>query len=125
MPRKKSIQPDPLYSKEYEEFVIEVRDRAHWTIGRGELANYEAREFRMSFLRDLLDGRTPHKRKDSADLMGLLEAPRQVAALARLISLWDGGTLSERTYRRHAEEIRNDWESLKKAGANPRADRYD
>jgi hypothetical protein len=117
MPRRKTIQPDPLQLIVTDELIIEIRDWARRAIGRGEIEKYQSIDFQMRFLDWLIDQTVQVGFRNRVQLIDLLEGPRKVAALARQISVWDGGHYSDQTYRRHAIKVRQHWSAFRQAGA--------
>ncbi len=90
---------------------IELHVRKTWGRGRGELQVYDHNELRAQFLLFVLtqlEGRS----ETSREFWRLLEQDRKDSALAKKMSIWEGGTLADSTLRVYAREIREEWASF-------------
>lgn len=115
MPRKKTIQPEPLETIVCDDFIIEIRDRATRLIGRGEVNKFEAQEVVFEILDIVVDfylSADPRKREKA---IAWLEGDRTGGELNRHLQRQEQFHLDERTFYRHIQRAREEWQTLKAA----------
>ena len=114
MPRKPTVQPDPLQVIVTKDLVIEIRDKETREIGRGKDKEFESTELNFQVLLGLADMLLSNNIKERKEALEYLEAPRAVSKLARYLQLC-GYEQSDRALRRHASEIRRKWRNYRDA----------
>jgi hypothetical protein len=111
MPRKPTIQPEPLESFTLDDgTVVEIRDHQTREIGRGSEKKWNAEELDWQVLHGLTDDLQSGNQSRVSRAQAALESNH---ALERY--LHDGGyELNERTGRRHGKSIRAKYAQLMK-----------
>lgn len=111
MPRKPTIQPEPLESFTLDDgTVVEIRDHETREIGRGADKKWNAEELDWQVLHGLTDD------LQSGDPSRILRATTALSsnhAIERYLHAGDYG-LNERTGRRHGKTIRAKYDQLMK-----------
>lgn len=114
MPRKKTVQPEPLETFEVDNVTVEIRDYATREIGRGLDRKFVAEDLIFQVLIGLVDD------EQSGDPKRIERAATALAsthAMAR--HLLDGGyEMDERTARRHGKKIISEYHRSKLIQAN-------
>jgi hypothetical protein len=114
MPRKPTVQPDPLQVIVTKDLVIEIRDKETREIGRGKDKEFESTELNFQVLLGLADMLLSNNIKERKEALEYLEAPRAVSKLARYLELC-GYEQSDRAMRQHACDIRREWRVCRNA----------
>lgn len=115
MPRKKTVQREPLRSEVYDDFIIEIRDRETQLIGRGEANKFEAQEVVFQILHIVMDFYLSEDPKKKKKAIAWLEGDRTGGEFNRMLQLRSEFTLDERTFFRHIKQARQEWRTIKAA----------
>ena len=123
MPRKKTIQPEPLETSELEDgTIVEIRDHETREKGPGKDKQWKARNQIDSILTGLLDMIQGSDNEQTEKAIEVLESPKGTPAFIRLLQQW-GYEESDRTLRKYAKQCRKEWKVLsnacREAGINP------
>jgi hypothetical protein len=118
MPRKKTIQPQPLETIHLDEgIVIEIRDVATREIGRGKDKEFHAKEFQINILTKIVDKILIAPPIKARIFLDMLEGERTASELSRHMQL-DGAIQEERSLWEHAKGIQKEWQILMSALEN-------
>jgi len=116
MPRKKTIQPEPLETIVCDDFIIEIRDRKTQLIGRGKANHFEGQETVFKILDIAMDHYLSNDPKKKDEAIAWLESDRTGGEVNRDLQLRaELGFLDERTFYRHIKRARREWQTLKAA----------
>ena len=110
MPRRKTIQPEPLLAFELDGQAFEIRDKNTWGIGRGQNKKFLSRETNSQILNGLIDDLQSCNKKREKRAMKALSSQ---SALDRYITE-AGYEMDERTGRRHGKCIIKEYQLLMK-----------
>jgi len=111
MPRKKTIQPEPLETIVFEDFIIEIRDHHTRLIARGSDKQWKVDSLVDGILAGLIDVIQKGNETQVRQVREMLENPRGIPKFIKQLQL-DGYTESERTLRKYAEKARARWQTL-------------
>ena len=114
MPRKPTVQPEPIEVILTDDFVIEIRDKDTREIGRGKNKAFESSELHFQVLHGLVDMLLSEGKSKRIEALEYLEGHRVISKLARYLQLC-GYEQSDRALRRHASEIRRKWRNYRDA----------
>ena len=118
MPRKKTIQPQPIETIRLDEGItIEIRDAATREIGRGKDKEFYAKEFQVNILDKISDKILTLSPSKAKILLDMLEGKRTASELSRQMQL-DGADQEERSLWEHAKGIQKEWKILMSALEN-------
>jgi len=118
MPRKKTIQPQPLETIHLDEgIVIEIRDAATREIGRGKDKEFNAKEFQINELGKIVDEILTAAPNTAKNILDKLEGERTASELSRRLQL-SGTIQEERSLWGHAKGIQKEWRILMSALEN-------
>jgi len=115
MPRKKTIQPEPLETIVCDDFIIEIRDRETQLIGRGKANHFEGQEIVFKILDIAMDHYLSNDPKKKAQAIAWLEGDRTGGEFNRHLQQQAVFDLDERTFWRHIKRARREWQTLKAA----------
>jgi hypothetical protein len=118
MPRKKTIQPQPLETIYLDEgIVVEIRDAATREIGRGKDKEFHAKEFQINELGKIVDKILTAPPNIAKNFLDKLEGERTASELSRHLQL-TGAIQEERSLWEHAKGIQKEWQILMSALEN-------
>lgn len=120
MPRKKTVQPEPLETIVCDDFIIEIRDRETQLIGRGMANHFEGKETVFKILDIVMDYYLSNDPKKRDKAIAWLEGERTGGEFKTFLQLrpelnLDERILDERTFWRHIKRARHEWQTLKAA----------
>jgi len=115
MPRKKTVQPEPLETIVCEDFIIEIRDRETQLIGRGKANHFEGQEIVFKILDIVMDYYLSNDPKKKNKAIAWLENDRTGGDFNRHLQQQAEFDLDERTFWRHIKRARREWQTLKAA----------
>ncbi len=123
MPRKKTIQPEPLKTSELEDgTIVEIRDHETREIGRGLDKRWKAENLVDGIFLHLVDMIQGHDSQKTRQAIEVLESPKGIPAFIRLLLEWEYEE-SDRTLRKYAKACRAKWLTLcnacREAGKDP------
>tara|TARA_E500000178_G_scaffold287291_1_gene289438 strand:- start:203 stop:586 length:384 start_codon:yes stop_codon:yes gene_type:complete len=123
MPRKKTIQPEPLKTFELEDgTIVEIRDHETREIGRGLDKQWKAENLVDGILEQLVNMIQGPDAGQTKKAIEVLESPKGVPVFIRLLQMW-GYEESDRTLRKYATACRAKWLTLcnacREAGKDP------
>lgn len=123
MPRKKTIQPEPLKTSELEDgTIVEIRDHETRERGPGLDKRWKAENLVDGILTHLVDMIQGADAEEAKKAIKLLESPKGIPAFIRLLQMW-GYEESDRTLRKYANACRAKWLTLcnacREAGKDP------
>lgn len=109
MPRKKTMQSPPLkVIQTQDDLEIEIRDAYTRLVGRGQDKAFDAEELDTQVLNGIVDVLLTGSATNAKRLLGLLETPRTVSALAKEMQLW-GYDQQDRALWNRAKAIGKLW----------------
>ena len=114
MPRKKTVQPEPLEAFELNGALIEIRGHETREKGRGLDKKWKATNTSDGILAKLIHMIQTGDRKEVEMAIDALEKPRHIPTFVKTLNQW-GYTESGRTLRKHMVQIRDQWKTLVKA----------
>ena len=115
MPRKKTVQPEPLETIVCDDFIIEIRDRDTQLIGRGEANKFEAQEVVFQILHIVMDFYLSKDPKKQEQAIAWLQGDRTGGEFNRHLQRQAEFHFDERTFYRHIKRARQEWLTLKAA----------
>jgi len=114
LPRKKTIQPEPVEAFELDGALIEIRDHDTREIGRGLDKQWKVDNAVDGILAQLIDMIQTGDRKDVQMAIDALEKPRGIPTFVTKLHEW-GYTESDRTLRKYVEQVRARWSTMVEA----------
>lgn len=115
MPRKKTVQPEPLETIVCDDFIIEIRDRETQLIGRGMANHFEGQEIVFKILDIAMNYYLSNDPKKKNKAIAWLESDRTGGEFNRYLQQQAAFDLDERTLWRHIKRARYEWQTLKAA----------
>lgn len=115
MPRKKTVQPEPLETIVCEDFIIEIRDHETQLIGRGKANQFKGQEIVFQILDIVMDYYLSNDPKKKDKAIAWLESDRTGGEFNRYLQQQAKFELDERTFWRHIKRARREWQILKAA----------
>ena len=115
MPRKKTVQPEPLETIVCKDFIIEIRDRKTQLIGRGMANYFEGQEVVFKILHIVMDCYLSNDAKKRDKAIAWLEGDRTGGEFNKHLQQQAEFHLDERTFWRHIKRARQEWQTLKAA----------
>jgi hypothetical protein len=115
MPRKKTVQPEPLEIFELEDgTIVEIRDHDTRERGRGLDKQWKVDNAVDGILAQLIYMIQKGDRNKVQTAIDALEKPRGIPAFVKILHQW-GYQESDRTLRKHVDQVRSRWKTLVEA----------